>query len=95
MKKKIDALKEAFWLMPEWTERYNYLVEIGESLPEMPAIRCCISTCAISKTFAIYLLLPMLRFLPGWPPCFFNLCNGVFQKEIRDNMPYLLATLKE
>ena len=76
MKEKIDALKETFLLLPEWADRYNYLVELGESLPAMPwhfkyrrtgllAILCCISTCVISKTFAIYLLLPMLLYLPG------------------------------
>lgn len=36
MKEKIDALKETFLLLPEWTDRYNYFVELGESLPAMP-----------------------------------------------------------
>ena len=36
MKEKIDALKETFLLLPEWADRYNYLVELGESLPAMP-----------------------------------------------------------
>ena len=36
MKEKIDALKETFLLLPEWAERYNYFVELGESLPAMP-----------------------------------------------------------
>lgn len=33
MKEKIDALKETFLLLPEWADRYNYFVELGESLP--------------------------------------------------------------
>lgn len=33
--------------------------------------------------------------LAGLAAMLFNLCNGVSRKDIRDNMPYLLATLKE
>ena len=33
--------------------------------------------------------------LAGLAAMLFNLCNGVSWKDIRDNMPYLLATLKE
>ena len=76
MKEKIDALKETFLLLPEWADRYNYLVELGESLPAMPVafqvpenrIACnpmlYFYVCH-TKTFAIYLLLPMLLYLPG------------------------------
>ena len=28
MKEKIDALKETFLLLPEWADRYNYLVDL-------------------------------------------------------------------
>ena len=31
----------------------------------------------------------------GLAAMLFNLCNGGSRKDIRDNMPYLLATLKE
>ncbi|HAM83586.1 MAG TPA: hypothetical protein DFK15_10430 [Butyricimonas sp.] len=33
--------------------------------------------------------------LAGLAAMLFNLCNGVSRKDIRDNMSYLLATLKE
>ena len=33
--------------------------------------------------------------LAGLAAMLFNLCNGVSRKDIWDNMPYLLATLKE
>lgn len=33
--------------------------------------------------------------LAGLAAMLFNLCNGVSRKDIRDNMPYLLVTLKE
>ena len=87
MKEKIDALKETFLLLPEWADRYNYFVELGESLPTMPVafqvpenrIACnsmlYFYVCH-TKTFAIYLLLPMPRYLPGWPPCFLTSATG-------------------
>ena len=87
MKEKIDALKETFLLLPEWADRYNYLVELGESLPAMPVafqvpenrIACnsmlYFYVCYIQDVCYI-LLLPMLLYLPGWPPCFLISATG-------------------
>ena len=59
-----------FLLLPKWADRYNYFVELGESLPAMPVafqvpenrIACnsmlYFYVCH-TKTFAIYLFLPM------------------------------------
>ena len=44
MKEKIDALKETFLLLTEWADRYNYLVELGESC----FCQCCY-TCRVSR----------------------------------------------
>ena len=105
MKEKIDALKD-FLLLPEWADRYtNYFVELGiftcnargisgTGEPDRlqfdvvflrvpysrPLLYICFCQCAIPAGLAAML---------------FNLCDGVPRKDIRDNMPYLLATLKE
>jgi cysteine desulfuration protein SufE len=31
----LDEIEEAFALLPDWTERYRYLIELGKALPEM------------------------------------------------------------
>lgn len=106
MKEKIDALKETFLLLPEWADRYNYLVELGESLPEMPVafqvpenrIACnsmlYFYVCHIQDV--CYIFASSNAAIPaGLAAMLFNLYDGVPQKVIRDNMPYLLATLKE
>lgn len=31
----LDDIVEAFELLPDWTERYRYLIELGKSLPPM------------------------------------------------------------
>ena len=106
MKEKIDALKETFLLLPEWADRYNYLVELGESLPAMPVafqvlenrIACnsmlYFYVCYIQDVCYIFASANAV-ILAGLAAMLFNLCNGVSRKDIRDNMPYLLATLKE
>ena len=106
MKEKIDALKETFLLLPEWADRYNYLVELGESLPAMPVafqvpenrIACnsmlYFYVCYIQDVCYIFASANAV-ILAGLAAMLFNLCNGVSWKDIRDNMPYLLATLKE
>lgn len=106
MKEKIDALREAFLLMPEWAERYNYLVDLGESLPEMPVafqvpenrIACnsmlYFYVCHIQDV--CYIFASANAAIPaGLAAMLFNFCDGVSRKEIRDNMPYLLTTLKK
>lgn len=106
MKKKIDALKETFSLMPEWADRYNYLVELGENLPDMPVafqvpenrILCnsmlFFYVCHIQDV--CYIFASSNSSIPaGLAAMLYNLCDGVSRKDIRDNMPYLLATLKE
>ena len=35
-KRKLMRWKRLFLLLPEWADRYNYFVELGESLPAMP-----------------------------------------------------------
>ena len=106
MKEKIDALKETFLLLPEWADRYNYLVELGESLPAMPVafqvpenrIACnpmlYFYVCHTKDVCYIFASANAV-ILAGLAAMLFNLCNGVSRKDIRDNMPYLLATLKE
>ena len=106
MNEKIDALREAFLLMPEWAERYNYLVDLGESLSAMPVafqvpenrIACnsmlYFYVCHIQDV--CYIFASANAAIPaGLAAMLFNLCNGVPRKEIRDNMSYLLTTLKE
>ena len=106
MKEKIDALKETFLLLPEWADRYNSLVELGESLPAMPVafqvpenrIACnsmlYFYVCYIQDVCYIFASANAV-ILAGLAAMLFNLCNGVSRKDIRDNMPYLLVTLKE
>ena len=74
MKEKIDALKETFLrngrivIITWWSWENLYLQcpwRFKYRRTGLLAILCCISTCVISKTFAIYLLLPMLLYLPG------------------------------
>ncbi len=106
MKEKIDALKETFLLLPEWTDRYNYFVELGEALPAMPVafqvpenrIACnsmlYFYVCHIQDV--CYIFTSANAAIPaGLAAILFNLCDGVPRKDIRDNMPYLLAVLKE
>nr|DAP38709.1 MAG TPA: Fe-S metabolism associated domain [Caudoviricetes sp.] len=106
MKEKIDALKETFLLLPEWADCYNYFVELGESLPAMPVafqvpenrIACSsmlyFYVCHIQDL--CYIFASANAAIPaGLAAMLFNLCDGVPRKDIRDNMPYLLATLKE
>ena len=106
MKEKINALKETFLLLPEWADRYNYLVELGESLPAMPVafqvpenrIACnsmlYFYVCHIQDV--CYIFASANAAIPaGLAAMLFNFCDGVPRKEIRDNMPYLLAVLKE
>lgn len=106
MKEKINALKETFLLLPEWADRYNYLVELGESLPAMPVafqvpenrIACnsmlYFYVCYIQDV--CYIFASANAAIPaGLAAMLFNFCDGVPRKEIRDNMPYLLAVLKE
>ena len=86
-KRKLMRWKRLFLLLPEWADRYNYFVELGESLPAMPVafqvpenrIACnpmlYFYVCH-TKTFAIYLLLPMPWYLLGWPLCFLTSATG-------------------
>lgn len=36
MIERIRELAELFALMPDWMDRYNYLIELGNALPPMP-----------------------------------------------------------
>ena len=33
---RLDNLVENFELLDDWDQRYNYIIELGENLPEMP-----------------------------------------------------------
>jgi len=33
---RLDDLVESFELLDDWEQRYNYIIELGENLPEMP-----------------------------------------------------------
>ena len=105
-KRKLMRWKRLFLLLPEWADRYNYFVELGESLPAMPVafqvpenrIACSsmlyFYVCHIQDL--CYIFASANAAIPaGLAAMLFNLCDGVPRKDIRDNMPYLLATLKE
>ena len=52
----LDDLVDIFQLLGDWEQRYNYLIELGEKLPDMPKnlmvdknnVRGCMSTVYVS-----------------------------------------------
>ena len=36
MDQNIDKLKTTFELLPDWEERYRYIIDLGKQLPAMP-----------------------------------------------------------
>ena len=36
IKERQDSFVELFNSMPDWTEKFQYLIELGENIPEMP-----------------------------------------------------------
>ena len=53
---RLDDLVDVFELLGDWEQRYNYLIELGEQLPTMPAelmtddnqVKGCMSTVYVS-----------------------------------------------
>ena len=53
---RLDNLVDTFELLGDWDQRYNYIMELGEKLPAMPAqlmvdankVRGCMSTVYVS-----------------------------------------------
>lgn len=106
MKERIESLREIFMLLPTWSDRYNYLIEIGEQLPDMPVafqtpenrIECnsmiYFYVCYINDICYIFATAnsPIPAGLAG---LLFSLCDNTSKKELSENLPFLRDTLTE
>ena len=106
MKEKIDSLREIFMLLPTWSDRYNYLIELGEQLPEMP-VAFQVSENRIECNSMIYFYVCYINDIcyifatanspipAGLSGLLFSLCDNISKKELSENLPYLIDTLNE
>lgn len=100
MKEKIQELTELFDLMPEWSDRYNYLIELGSQMPPMPvAFKVPENRIACNSQLFFYVYYtegichieaeanaPIPQ---GLAALLYTLCNGLTRQEIHNNFPLL------
>lgn len=100
MKEKIRELAELFNLMPDWTDRYNYLIELGSTLPPMPVafkvpenrITCnsMLYFYAYYSEDTCYIEAEANTPIPqGLAALLHTLCNGIHRQEVRSGLPLL------
>lgn len=100
MKEKIQELTELFDLMPEWSDRYNYLIELGSRMPPMPvAFKVPENRIACNSQLFFYVYYtegichieaeanaPIPQ---GLAALLYTLCNGLTRQEIHNNFSLL------
>lgn len=100
MKEKIQELTELFDLMPEWSDRYNYLIELGSRMPPMPvAFKVPENRIACNSQLFFYVYYtegichieaeanaPIPQ---GLAALLHSLCDGLPRQEIHNNFPLL------
>jgi len=92
---KLDEIVDAFDVLGDWEQRYQYLVELGEQLPALPAplqnednrVKACMSkvwVVADARDGRIYFRgdcdTPVIK---GVLALLINLCNGLEPAQIR------------
>lgn len=100
MKEKIQELTELFDSMPEWSDRYNYLIELGSQMPPMPvAFKVPENRIACNSQLFFYVYYtegichieaeanaPIPQ---GLAALLHSLCDGLPRQEIRENLSVL------
>lgn len=100
MKEKIQELTELFDLMPEWSDRYNYLIELGSRMLPMPvAFKVPENRIACNSQLFFYVYYtegichieaeanaPIPQ---GLAALLYTLCNGLTRQEIHNNFSLL------
>ena len=104
MKEKLLELAELFNLMPEWVDRYNYLIELGSQIPPIPvAFKVAENriTCHSQLYFYVYysentcyIKAEANSTIPqGLAALFYIICNGYTRSEISEYLPEIEAFL--
>lgn len=100
MKSRIQELTTLFVLIPEWTDRYNYLIDLGNTLPPMPvAFKVSENRIACNSQLYFYIYYtdgichieaeantPIPQ---GLAALLHSLCNGIPRQELRSGLPLL------
>lgn len=106
MREKIQQLAAIFSLMPEWTDRYNYLVDLAAQLPPMPVafktpgnrITCnsMLYFYVYEKEAICYIEAEANTAIPaGLAALLWSVCNECHRSELTGNLPFLIQTLTE
>lgn len=104
MKEKLLELAELFNLMPEWVDRYNYLIELGCQMPPVPvAFKVAENriTCHSQLYFYVYysentcyIEAEANSSIPqGLAALLYVICNGRSRDEISENLSNIEAFL--
>lgn len=106
MKDRIEELAALFALMPGWTDRYNYLIELGNTLPPMPvAFKVPENRIACNSQLYFYayyaedichIEAEAATSIPqGLAALLHSLCNGIPRQELRSGLPLLEDFLRQ